>query len=84
LWQIDPAHAEAVAPELGSDVPAALLALPLRGEGAGVVLLKPLRTALAEGDRIHAIVRATAVKGIDAVAGETAVAEARQALRTIT
>jgi len=35
LWQIDPAHAEAVAPELGSDVPAALLALPLRGEGAG-------------------------------------------------
>lgn len=35
LWRIDPAHAEAVAPELGSDVPACLLSLPVRGEGAG-------------------------------------------------
>jgi 4-diphosphocytidyl-2-C-methyl-D-erythritol kinase len=35
LWQIDPAHAQAVAPGLGSDVPACLLALPARGEGAG-------------------------------------------------
>ena len=35
LWQIDPKHAEAVAPELGSDVPACLLSLPMRGEGAG-------------------------------------------------
>jgi 4-diphosphocytidyl-2-C-methyl-D-erythritol kinase len=35
LWGIDPAHAEAVAPALGSDVPACLLSLPTRGEGVG-------------------------------------------------
>ena len=35
LWRIDPAHAQAVAPEVGSDVPACLLSLPARGEGAG-------------------------------------------------
>lgn len=38
LWRIDPAHAQAVAPTLGSDVPACLLSLPARGEGAGDVL----------------------------------------------
>jgi len=35
LWGIDPAHASAVAPRIGSDVPACLLSLPVRGEGAG-------------------------------------------------
>jgi 4-diphosphocytidyl-2-C-methyl-D-erythritol kinase len=35
LWRIDPAHAAAVAPSLGSDVPACLLSLPARGLGAG-------------------------------------------------
>ena len=35
LWQIDPAHASAVAPGLGSDVPACLLSLAARGEGVG-------------------------------------------------
>jgi 4-diphosphocytidyl-2-C-methyl-D-erythritol kinase len=35
LWRIDPEHARAVAPSLGSDVPACLLSLPMRGEGAG-------------------------------------------------
>lgn len=35
LWAIDPRHAETVAPRLGSDVPACLLSLPMRGEGAG-------------------------------------------------
>lgn len=35
LWRIDPSHAEAVAAELGSDVPACLQSLPMRGEGAG-------------------------------------------------
>ena len=35
LWSIDPGHASAVAPLLGSDVPACLLSLPARGEGAG-------------------------------------------------
>jgi 4-diphosphocytidyl-2-C-methyl-D-erythritol kinase len=38
LWRIDPAHAQAVAPKLGSDVPACLLSLPARGTGAGDVL----------------------------------------------
>jgi len=35
LWRIDPAIAQAVAPKLGSDVPACLLSIPSRGEGAG-------------------------------------------------
>lgn len=35
LWGIDPDYAAAVAPSLGSDVPACLLSLPARGEGAG-------------------------------------------------
>jgi 4-diphosphocytidyl-2-C-methyl-D-erythritol kinase len=35
LWQIDSKHAEAIAPALGSDVPACLLSLPMRGEGVG-------------------------------------------------
>ncbi|HEY6048954.1 MAG TPA: 4-(cytidine 5'-diphospho)-2-C-methyl-D-erythritol kinase [Sphingomicrobium sp.] len=38
LWSIDPRHAQDVAPQLGSDVPACLLSLPMRGEGAGDVL----------------------------------------------
>ena len=35
LWQLDPNYALAVAPALGSDVPACLLSLPARGIGAG-------------------------------------------------
>jgi 4-diphosphocytidyl-2-C-methyl-D-erythritol kinase len=35
LWQIEPRYAVDVAPTLGSDVPACLLSLPARGEGAG-------------------------------------------------
>jgi 4-diphosphocytidyl-2-C-methyl-D-erythritol kinase len=35
LWQIDPRHAEEVAPTLGSDVPACLLSIAARGEGPG-------------------------------------------------
>jgi 4-diphosphocytidyl-2-C-methyl-D-erythritol kinase len=35
MWSIDPAHAAAVAPELGSDVPACLLSMTARGDGAG-------------------------------------------------
>jgi 4-diphosphocytidyl-2-C-methyl-D-erythritol kinase len=37
-FSLDPAIAQRVAPELGSDVPACLLSLPMRGEGAGDVL----------------------------------------------
>ena len=33
----------------------------VRGEGAGVVVLKPLRAALDDGDPIYAIIRATAI-----------------------
>jgi 4-diphosphocytidyl-2-C-methyl-D-erythritol kinase len=35
LWSIDPSHASAVAPRLGSDVPACLLSKSARGGGAG-------------------------------------------------
>ena len=35
MWRIDPVHASEVAPHLGSDVPACLVSLPARGEGAG-------------------------------------------------
>lgn len=64
LWRMDPRHAEEIAPELGSDVPACLLSLPARGEGAGdrltamampelagtpVLLVNP-RVALPTGD----------------------------------
>lgn len=35
LWGIDPAHATAIAPLLGADVPACLLSMSARGTGAG-------------------------------------------------
>lgn len=35
IWKIDPTHAQAVAPSLGSDVPACLLSMSARGTGAG-------------------------------------------------
>jgi len=35
LWGIDPAHASSVAPRIGSDVPACLVSMTSRGEGAG-------------------------------------------------
>ena len=35
IWGIDPKYAQEVAPKLGSDVPACLLSLPMRGEGPG-------------------------------------------------
>jgi 4-diphosphocytidyl-2-C-methyl-D-erythritol kinase len=35
LWNVDPSHAASAAPGLGSDVPACLLSLAARGEGAG-------------------------------------------------
>ena len=38
MWRIDPAHATAVAPRLGADVPACLLGMTCRGDGAGELL----------------------------------------------
>lgn len=35
MWEVDPAHAAAAAPLLGADVPACLLSMTSRGEGAG-------------------------------------------------
>jgi len=35
LWQIDPQRAQEVAPGVGSDVPACLLSIAVRGDGAG-------------------------------------------------
>ena len=35
LWNIDPTYAGEIAPSLGSDVPACLLSMSARGEGAG-------------------------------------------------
>ena len=64
MWNIDPSHASAVAPSIGSDVPACFLSMPARGEGAGdklaaadlsdvsgapVLLVNP-RVALATAD----------------------------------
>lgn len=48
LWQIDPANAVAVAPKLGSDVPACLLSLPTRGSGAGDELV-PIDLSVLSG-----------------------------------
>ena len=41
----------------------------VRGEGAGVVILKPLSRALADGDPIYAVIRATAVNQDGRTAG---------------
>lgn len=38
LWEIDPSVAEAIAPSLGSDVPACLVARSCRGSGGGEIL----------------------------------------------
>ncbi|MBB5857529.1 SDR family NAD(P)-dependent oxidoreductase [Amycolatopsis umgeniensis] len=43
----------------------------VRGEGAGVVVLKPLRRAVEDGDRVHAVIRGTAVNNDGATTGLT-------------
>ncbi|MDI3287043.1 type I polyketide synthase [Polyangium sp. 15x6] len=43
-----------------------------RGEGAGVVVLKRLSSALADGDRIHAVIRGSAINHDGRSAGLTA------------
>lgn len=46
LWRIDPSHASAVAPALGADVPACLLSMSVRGDGAGDQL-KPVNAGVS-------------------------------------
>src|SRR5260370_39828144 len=41
----------------------------VRGEGAGMVVLKPLARALADGDNVYAVIRATAVNQDGRTAG---------------
>jgi polyketide synthase PksM/rhizoxin synthesis polyketide synthase/nonribosomal peptide synthetase RhiB len=43
----------------------------VQGEGVGVVLLKPLAAALADGDRIHAVIRGSAMNAGGKTAGYT-------------
>ncbi|MEU3688270.1 type I polyketide synthase [Streptomyces narbonensis] len=43
----------------------------VRGEGGGVVVLKPLALALADGDRVHGVIRASAVNNDGATPGLT-------------
>ncbi len=59
------------------------------GNGLGAVVLKPLRRALADGDRVHAVIRGSAVNndgslkvGYLAPSGEGQVAVVQAALRT--
>ncbi|MGP8298079.1 SDR family NAD(P)-dependent oxidoreductase [Streptomyces inhibens] len=44
----------------------------VRGEGGGIVVLKPLSVALADGDRIHCLIRGSAVNNDGASNGLTA------------
>ena len=59
----------------------------VRGEGAGVVVLKPLADALADGDRVYAVIKGTAVtqdghtNGITVPNGESQKLAVRNALK---
>jgi 4-diphosphocytidyl-2-C-methyl-D-erythritol kinase len=68
LWGTDPAHASAVAPELGSDVPACLLSLPARGEGAGD-LLTPVDFGELSGKPVLLVNPRVALSTADVFAG---------------
>jgi amino acid adenylation domain-containing protein len=50
----------------------------VRGEGAGLVLLKPVARALADGDRIYAVIRGTAVNQDGRTPGMTVPSQASQ------
>ena len=68
LWQIDPAHAQNIAPRLGSDVPACLLSLPMRGEGAGDEVT-PIRLSEASGAPVLLINPRIPLRTADVFAG---------------
>ena len=50
----------------------------VRGEGAGMILLKPLGRALADGDHIYAVIRGTAVNQDGRTPGMTVPSQAAQ------
>ncbi|MFE3329642.1 type I polyketide synthase, partial [Streptomyces sp. NPDC059176] len=50
----------------------------VRGEGAGVVVLKPLDRALADGDRVYGVIRGSAVNNDGATPGLTVPSAAAQ------
>ena len=51
----------------------------VRGEGGGAIILKPLAAALADGDRIRAVIRATGVNSDGRTIGLSLPSEAAQA-----
>ncbi|HEX3861584.1 MAG TPA: SDR family NAD(P)-dependent oxidoreductase [Stellaceae bacterium] len=57
----------------------------VRGEGGGVIILKPLAQALADGDRIRAVIRGTGVNSDGRTIGLSLPSEAAQAalIRTV-
>jgi acyl transferase domain-containing protein/SAM-dependent methyltransferase/acyl carrier protein len=55
----------------------------VRGEGSAVVILKPLARALADGNRVHAVIRATAVNQDGRTDGITVPNRASQAANII-
>ncbi|MEU1554992.1 type I polyketide synthase [Streptomyces scabiei] len=50
----------------------------VRGEGAGMIVLKPLRRALADGDRVHGVLLGSAVNNDGATPGLTVPSAAAQ------
>ena len=68
LWRIDPKYAQALAPELGSDVPACLLSLPMRGEGAGDKLT-PVDLSELSGTPVLLVNPRVALRTADVFAG---------------
>jgi 4-diphosphocytidyl-2-C-methyl-D-erythritol kinase len=68
LWRIDPSYARTVAPKLGSDVPACLLSLPARGEGAGD-LLTPIDLGDLSGSPVLLVNPRVALSTADVFAG---------------
>jgi 4-diphosphocytidyl-2-C-methyl-D-erythritol kinase len=68
LWRVDPKRAEAIAPSLGSDVPACLLGMTARGEGAGDQL-KPIDISEVSGVPVLLINPRVALSTADVFAG---------------
>ena len=67
-FSLDPSIAERVAPTLGSDVPACLLSLPMRGEGAGDTLT-PIDLSELSGTPVLVINPRVPLPTVDVFAG---------------